>query len=227
MICSIHQPDFLPYLGYFYKMSQSDVFVFLNDAQYSKGDHHEYNEIVKPDGTRVSIKVPIQYHFPCPMTEVKIKGQEWLLKLIDQIEKCYPETRGIERDTVYRLIRTITKTATSLAAMNLVINTVIARWFGINCTIHSSSTLGITTKSNQRLIDICKAVGADTYLSGTGARAYLDEDMFRRNRIDVVYSDYEPVPYPQQVKGEFVPNLSVIDFIMNNGYDFARYYGRR
>lgn len=69
MICSIHQPDFLPYLGYFYKMSRSDVFVFLNDAQYSKADHHEYNEIVKPDGTRVRIKVPIQYHFPCPMTE--------------------------------------------------------------------------------------------------------------------------------------------------------------
>ena len=75
--------------------------------------------------------------------------------------------------------------------------------------------------------DSCKAVGADTYLSGTGARAYLDEDMLRRNGIDVVYSDYEPVPYPQQVRGEFVPNLSVIDFIMNNGYDFAQYYGRR
>ena len=69
-------------------------------------------------------------------------------------------------------------------------------------------------------------MGADTYLSGTGARAYLDEDMFRRNGIDVVYSDYEPVPYPQQVRGEFVPNLSVIDFIMNNGYDFAQYYRR-
>lgn len=48
--------------------------------------------------------------------------------------------------------------------------------------------------------------------------------MFHRNGINVIYSDYEPVPYPQQVKGEFVPNLSVIDFIMNNGYDFDRYY---
>lgn len=227
MICSIHQPDFLPYLGYFYKMSRSDVFVFLDDAQYSKGDRHEYNEIAKPDGTRVRIKVPIQYHFPCSMTEVRIKGQEWFRKFLDLLETCYPDTHGIELIESVDVIRRLTMAEASLAEMNLSVNMRIARRFGINCVIHSSSTLGIESKSNQRLIDICKAVGADTYLSGTGARAYLDEQLFRQNGIKVIYSDYEPVPYPQQVRGDFVPNLSVIDFIINNGYDFARYYGRR
>lgn len=228
MICAIHQPDFLPYLGYFYKMSKADVFVFLDDAQYSKGDRHEYNEIVSPMGNRIRLKVPIEYRFPCPMTEVKVKGMEWLVKQYDSLHRCYGMNDELER-MQGRIVK-IAEHSSSLAEMNCIINSMIARKFGFATRLCRSSTFYLKSRSNQRLIDICKIVGADTYLSGTGAHAYLDEDLFGKNGIKVVYSDYDPVPYKQMAKGfsgYFVPNLSVIDFIATNGFCFEQYYGGR
>ena len=110
-------------------------------------------------------------------------------------------------------------TYNSIAEMNIAINTFIARKFGFNVEFSKSSDMNITTFREERVLDICNKLGATTYISGNGARAYEEEEHFTARGLKLVYTDYEAIDYPQ-AWGEFVPNLSVVDFICNCGYDW-------
>ncbi|MBR0277410.1 MAG: WbqC family protein, partial [Clostridia bacterium] len=91
--------------------------------------------------------------------------------------------------------------------------------FKINSKILKSSDLDIATVREERIIDICKAVGADEYLSGNGARAYQTEEHFTQNGLKLTYLDYKPITYKQLWK-DFLPCMSVLDYIFNCGFDW-------
>ena len=90
-------------------------------------------------------------------------------------------------------------------------------WLGVTIPIVKESELGVKTKGTQRLVDICKAVGADTYVSGRGGREYMDEGLFHSNGIGIEHQDYAASPYPQRFTDEFVPDLSILDMLANLG----------
>jgi len=92
--------------------------------------------------------------------------------------------------------------------------------FGMHHEVYMSSDLHIASKGTDRLIELCKAVGADKYISGHGGRGYMQEEKFDHNGIQLIYSSYTNFEYRQQF-GElgFIPNLSVIDFMLNCGAD--------
>jgi len=93
----------------------------------------------------------------------------------------------------------------------------ILEWLGIKITLIRSSELNISDEATGRLVKICKAVGADTYVSGQGGRQYLNEKLFGDNNISLEYQNYATVSYSQHLSNTFVPNLSILDLLMNVG----------
>lgn len=218
VVFSGHQPNFLPYMGYFYKMFRSDVFVLDDDVQFSRTEFQNYNYI-KVNGKRKKITIPVKYQFGDPINSVRIFYQNgWDDKLLRTLEMNYRKAPFFE-EVYYMISRHLEKKEARLCDLNIGLIRDIARRFGIDCKIYvASRDVPTDLSKNERNIYQCLKLGGDVYYSGVGGREYNDEDSYLDNGIKVEYSDYEPVVYPQ-VGGEFISNLSVLDYIINRGFN--------
>lgn len=218
MKVAIHQPDYIPYLGLFYKMWQVEKFVYLDDCQFSNVNWHHWNRIKTPQG-ECRLKIPVEQHLGDLINHVRTKDElGWKDKHLKTLEMNYGKTKYFG-EFFKDFKELLLPTYKSIADMNIAINTFIARKFGFNVEFSKSSDMNITTFREERVLDICNKLGATTYISGNGARAYEEEEHFTARRLKLVYTDYETIEYPQ-AWGEFIPNLSVVDFICNCGYDW-------
>ncbi len=93
------------------------------------------------------------------------------------------------------------------------------KWLGIKIEIIKESELHVSGSSTERLINVCKTVGADTYVSGIGGKNYLEEKLFEKNNVKLEYQKYFPVVYPQYMSKSFLPDLSILDLLFNMGPD--------
>lgn len=221
MVVSIHQPCYIPYLGIFYKIWLSDKFVFLDDAQYSNGYVFDWNRIKTPQG-ECRLKVPTARVFGQMLTEVSPKDfLKWKEKHLKTIYMNYKKAPYF--DEVYTdFSNVLNQDYQSLADLNIATMMLFIKKFGWfsgidNLSVYKSSDMDISTRSEARVIEIVKRVGGDTYISGTGAKAYQDKQHFLDNDIILCYSDFIPKEYGQ-LWGEFLPNMSVLDYCMNEGY---------
>lgn len=105
----------------------------------------------------------------------------------------------------------------SLFELNFEILKKIIDILGIKVEIIKSSELNAPGGSTEKLVNLCKAAGADTYVSGMGARSYMDEIVFEKNNVALEYQNYVAKPYPQRLSNSFVPDLSIIDMLVNIG----------
>ncbi len=218
MNVGIHQPDYIPWLGLFYKMWLSDVFIHLDDAQYSNEGDHNVNTIKTSQGA-FRLKFPVEQHLGDLINAVRPKYElKWREKHLRTMEmnyskaKCFKEVFPELRD-VYMV------DYPNVAALNIAINEYIAGKFGIKPKFVLSSSFGIETKREEKVIDLCVAVGGTRYISGTGAKAYQVESHFTEKGVELSYLDYKSITYPQLWK-EFLPNMSALDYIFNCGYDW-------
>lgn len=218
MIVSVHQPDYFPYLGYFYKIYKSDLFVFLDDAQFSKlsGISHNRNKIRKDD-TFQYITVPVKYKFGDSINKVvTIDELYWKNKHLAYFRQNYKEAKFF--NDVYQIIeQLLLREYNNFSDMNTTIIIELCRRMGIDRQFARSSELEIFTSRQQRVIDIVKKVHGDTYYSGNGARVYQNCSDFIAHEIQLIYSDYTPIIYPQVGTG-FISNLSIVDYIFNCGF---------
>ncbi len=218
MIVSIHQPDYIPYLGYFYKISKSDIFAFYDDAQFSNDNLHHQNKIKTPQG-ELKLKIPVEYHFGDPIYAVRTKDQlGWKEKHLKTIEMNYAKSKYFKE--IYPLFRDLLLCSyDSLADMNITINRFICYSFGFTTNFVKVSDFLLESKKEEKVLDICDRLNASTYYSGIGASNYQNKKHFEARAIDLVYTDYKSINYPQQWDG-FVKDLSVLDFIFNCGFDW-------
>lgn len=107
----------------------------------------------------------------------------------------------------------------NVSELNIAINEFIANKFGIKTKFVRSSEFKINAVREERVINLCIAAGGTQYISGIGARVYQDEKHFTSRGIKLTYLDYKPIVYPQIWK-EFIPGMSVVDYIFNCGYDW-------
>ena len=220
MIVSIHQPDYIPWLGLYYKMAHSDVFVYLDDAQYSNEADHNVNKIKTPQG-EFKLKVPVEQHLGDLICNVRTKDElKWKEKHLKTLKMNYAKAPFF--DAIYSgLEAVILDHAGSIAELNMAINRYICGGFGIQTKILKSSDLSISTVREERVIDICLAVGGTEYLSGNGARVYQTESHFIDRGLKLTYLDYKPIEYKQLwPKVGFLPCMSVLDYIFNCGFDW-------
>lgn len=215
---AIHQPNYLPWLGYLYKIYQSDCFVFLDDAQYSNEGMHNYNYIKTGKG-RFRLKIPVYQTLGNKILEVKTKDQlGWRERHLELIKSNYENAPFF--DPVYKDIRDlIWQNEQVLSEFNISIIKFICGKLGIKCEFVKSSDLNINERKEERIIRICMMLGGEIYYSGAGAKAYQSEENFRDNGLELRYSEFRPFKYDQLGDG-FIPNLSALDFMMNYGYDW-------
>lgn len=216
-VFSGHQPNFLPYMGFFYKMHRSDVFVLDDDVQFSRQEYQNTNFILV-GGSKHRLTIPVSYNYGDKINEVRIcYDGNWQKKLLNTVMMNYKKAPHFQEG--YELLEShIDGRYELLADMNISLIREIADRFGIVCKILiASQAVPTELQKNERNVYQCKTLGCDVYYSGVGGKAYNDAKLYAENGIEIAYSDYKPVVYKQRAKA-FVENLSVLDYIFNMGY---------
>ncbi|MBI5804732.1 WbqC family protein [candidate division TA06 bacterium] len=218
MIVAAHQPNYLPWAGYFYKMARCDVFVFLDSVQYSRTSYTARCSVKQCDGRASWLSVPVlkKGRYFQNVNQVAIDNQRpWQAEHLKTLESCYSRTPYFKEcswllDMVYR------QNWENLSQLNRTVIVRLAEYLGIKTKFINLSELKIEGKSTEMLVSACLALKAREYISGSGGQNYLDKEQFQRAGIGLTYTKYQPQPYPQ-LWGEFVPGLSVMDMLFNCG----------
>ena len=221
MTVSIHQPDYIPWLGLYYKIAHSDVFVYLDDAQYSNEADHNVNVIKTAQGP-LRLKVPVEQHLGDKILDVRTRDElDWKEKHLKTIRMNYSKA-GFFNQIYPGFEKVIINHHGSISDLNIEINKYLCDGFGIKTKMLKSSDMNITTTKEDRVIDICLKLGGNEYLSGNGARVYQFEDHFTCKGLKLTYLDYKPIEYKQiWPKVGFLPNMSVLDYVLNCGFDWG------
>lgn len=220
MIFSIHQPNYLPYLGFFDKMKNSDVFVIYDDAQFNRSDFQHRNRIRIYHGWKW-LTVPVERKH-IPINEVKIKNEVTTWKGLKWSDAHFKEIRDNYKGTPFyptyegKIEMIYKSTYDKLVDLNMALINFLKDAFDIDTKILFSSDLELTSKSTERLVEIVATLGGDTYLSGPKGRDYLDVSQFEKNGIKVEFQDFKHPVYKQRYEG-FIPNMSAIDALFNIG----------
>ena len=221
-VVAIHQPNFLPWLGYFDKLARADVFVVLDDVQFPRTSKGTWMNRVKllVGGEPRWATVPIVRSEGAlrEVREVRIDdSQPWREKLLRTIEHNY--RRAPHFADVLPLVHELVNTPTgSLADYNETNVRRLAGELGLDTSkLVRSSTIPTTRHGTDLMIELTKAVGGTTYLSGNyAAGAYQEEEKFPQAGVELRYQDFEHPTYPQPVEPP-VHGLSIVDALMNCG----------
>lgn len=216
MIVAIHQPQYMAWGGYFHKMDAADVFVFLDTVQYKKNEYQNRNLIKGPTGPQW-LTVPVLYRFGQAIREVPINAAvPWAKKHLAAIVSCYGRAPHFDR-YIGEFERLYAGSYVTVAEVSMATARMVARLLGLRTELAVASGLGpVNDQRDRRLAEIVKLVGGDTYLSGSGGRGYINEDIFNEEGIRLVFQEFSAPVYPQ-LFGEFAPNLSIADLMFNVG----------
>lgn len=218
MILSTYQPYFAPFPGFFHKMILSDVFVLLDEAQFPRGTTWVTRNRFKHDQGCLWITVPVWKKGLGlqKINEVKIcHERSWARKHLASLKTGYAKAPYFN-DHLPFLEEIFSRKEETLLSFNLAIIEHLRRTLGIETKIVLLSSLGIASKGNERIVEICRRLGASQYLAQTAARKYLDLQLFSEAGIEVKYVN-PPRPVYPQLWGNFIGNLSTFDLLFNCG----------
>ena len=220
-VVAIHQPEYLPWLGFFKKMMNVELFVFLDDVQFRKKGWQNRNRIRINDGTAL-LSIPVHTHSYPKINEVTIDNEKnWSIRHKKSI--LYNYARAPYFDEIKDFIESIfEKKFQYLVDLNTEIIKFVMNELEIKSKIVFSSELEISKKGSDRVLDICKAVGADHYITGTfWAESNLRVEEFKKSNIDIEFQKFQH-PIYKQIHGEFIPEMSIIDLLFNEGRKEAK-----
>jgi len=218
----ISQPMFFPWVGMFEQIALADVYVHYDDVQYSKGSFTNRVQIKTATG-REWLTVPLQGgRLGQSISEIAAAPGPWRDQHLDRLRRSYGEALSYElmERHASRLYEGYSEPLadwliSSLEALATTLTSSLPQF-------ERSSDLGIGGASWQRVLDVVRHFGGDTYVTGHGARNYLDEQAFENAGIEVRYMDYACTPYPQ-LHGGFTPYVSVLDLLANVGEDAGQF----
>lgn len=218
MIVTIHQPEHMPWLGFFDKMRQADIFVLLDTTQFAKDDFQNRNRIKTAQGPGwLTVPVYKKGRSVQMIRETEICNERnWRNRCWSLIEQnyrqatCFAEYRSLFAELYHQQWQW-------LVEFNISIIRGIAGLLGITTEIVTASELGVYEQGATRVnFAICQALSASVYLSGQHGLNYLDETPFREHNIDVRYQQFQHPVYPQ-IGGAFLSHMSAIDLLFNCG----------
>jgi len=221
MIITIHQPEHLVWLGLIDKISKADYFVILDNVQFSKNYFHNRNKIRTSEGWSW-MTVPVQRHpLNTNIIDIEILDNQWEKSYLRKLSQAYSSTEFF--DAYYPAIETEVMSRTwSLCELNIRLLNLFLEWFSIQPHISRASQLDLSDKftGSERILKICKSVGATRYLSGVGGRNYLDIESFLAEGITVDFHSFDHPIYDQRYV-PFIPGMSSLDILMNQGGERA------
>jgi hypothetical protein len=218
MILAAHQLHYLPWLRYFHKIASCDTFVILDNIQFNKNGWQNRNKIKTPRGASL-LTVPVAHQWAQPLSEVHIDTkQPWRRKHGGSLVQHYAKSPYFKEHEAF--FREIYKRKWSrLNDLNYEILFYLVKALGLKTKIIRSSELSLRGEASERLVGICKDLGARAYLTGAYAvEVYLDKALFDREGIELIYQEFECPSYPQRYpEAGFIPDLSIVDLLFNCG----------
>ena len=215
-VVAIHQPQFLPWLGYFDKVDRSDVFCLLDTVQYKKNEFQNRNKIKTSQGWQW-LTVPVTYRFPQRILEVGVNQTvDWQRKHLRSLETSYRKAPFFDT-YITRFEEFYQQSYEMLVDVNVACIRLLMDLLGLEQKVILASSLQVDTDDpTLRLVKICQVLAGDAYLSGKDGAKYMDLDAFHSHQLEIVFQDFNHPEYPQ-CYGPFEPNLSVVDLLFNCG----------
>ncbi len=218
---AIHQPNFLPWIGYFHKISLVNDFVFFDDVQFPRGKTFGNRVKIKTNNGELWLTVPVlsKGEFPDFNAILINNTVPWQRKILKTIELAYYRAKYFEKFHE-SFSEVFLRPYERLIDLNVNLIEYLITQLGINVTLHLSSEIvkGQTTNAEDRIFSILKSLNVTGYVTGSGAGSvrYIDEERFRNENIEIEWQKYKSPTYPQ-LWGPFIPDLSIIDLLFNCG----------
>ena len=222
-IVAILQSNYIPWKGYFDLINRCDVFVLYDDMQYTKNDWRNRNKIQTKQGLKW-LTIPVrQEKLSQRINETKISDARWSRKHWATIThnytkaKYFNDYKGLFEDLYLNMQEQF------LSEVNYRFIVAINKIIGIDTVLKKSSEFKLIQGKSERLLDICKTLGANVYLSGPTAMDYLDVQLFKQEGVDVVWMNYDNYRVYKQLHQPFEHGVSILDLIFNEGPESKNY----
>lgn len=213
----ISQSMYFPWVGLLEQIHLADIFIHYDDVQYARGFYNRVQLKTASGSKWLTVPLRDQHRGQC-IDEVLIDNRiDWRTQHRDMLKQAYQKAPF--RDEMLNVVdQVFEKDYVTLADASRESILSLASYFGLTETTQfdNSAQMGVPGSSSQRLHDLCVAAGAHIYVTGHGARNYLNHDIFEKSGIRVEYMKYRTIPYPQ-LHGEFTPYVSSLDLIANCG----------
>ena len=223
--CSIMQPTFLPWSGYFNLIKNSDFFVFLSDSDFQKNSWHNRNQILM-NGKINWLTCPVsKSSLGTPLYEMTlIPDNGWKRKNNLTLEQNYKKTDHFE-DIKFIIFFFQNNSFTKLVDLNVYLIKAISEKLGLKTKFYDSREFKITSNRSEKLLEIISNLNCDRYLSPQGAKDYINkDDILPKSHISIEYQNFIPAPYKQLRSKDFISHLSILDVISNIGLNKAKKY---
>lgn len=219
---AIVQSNYIPWKGYFDLVNAVDEFILYDDMQFTKNDWRNRNRIKTPKGLEW-LSVPVGKNIDRRIRDVELPDPRWQEKHWKTLEANYRRAAHFADvaaafEPLYRSC-----THTRLSVLNRVLIEAVCRFLGIRTKISNSWDYELAGDRVERLVELCRQAGADEYVTGPGARSYLDEAPFAARGVKVSWFNYAGYPEYPQLWGTFSHEVTVLDLLFNCGRESARY----
>ena len=227
MKIAIHQPHYFPWLGFLDKMAKSDQFILLDEVQLTDKSNMFRNKFLAKNGKEKYLTVCFEKkdYMSKKFSEILLnKNVDWQKDHINFLKDSYRKTKYFE-EVFSEIAFVFEKDYATLCDVVIDSLLCVKKIFDIQTQIILQSELeyDISAKKGDLVLSLCKAVEASCYLSGNGARKYMDISRFEKEGVKVEYQDFAYPPYNQIGSPEaFIPNLSSLDLLFNYGIEGAR-----
>ena len=221
---AILQSNYIPWKGYFDLINMVDEFILYDDMQYTKRDWRNRNKIKTPQGLKwLSIPVEVKGKYFQKINETKISDKDWAKKHWQQIKQNYSKSKYFSdyKDVFEELYMTCDEEY--LSQINYKFITTINEILGITTKIRWSSEFDLIDGQTEKLLGICKDCDADVYISGPAAKDYFDEDLAKKENIQVEWMDYSGYKEYEQLHPPFEHGVSILDLIFNEGSNATKF----
>ncbi len=222
MTVSISQSNYIPWKGYFDMIAKSDVFVIYDDVQYTRRDWRNRNLIKTSNGIKWLTIPVIQEDYHQRICDTQILKGNWIKKHIGTLQMNYSKAPCFKdfKDVIFEVYNTPTN---SLSEINRKFIEIICGILEIDTEILDSRSLNLKGDKQERLIQACKILKADTYLSGPAAKSYIQPDFFTKNNLNLEWMDYSDYKAYNQLYPPFEHGVSILDLIFNEGKNAKHY----
>jgi hypothetical protein len=220
----ISQPMLFPWVGMFEQIRLADIYVHYDDVQFSKGSFTSRVQIKTPDGFKWLI---------IPLKDVKLgknineyetnNKTDWRNQHLEFLKQIYKKAPFF--NDMFQIVNKVYALPTNSLTEILIFGLdEVTQYLGFHekREFYKSSELTIKGTSSERVFDIVNHFKGTNYITGHGAKNYLDHQLFEKNKVEVIYMDYQKKPYPQ-LYGEFNPYISILDLIANVGKEATQY----
>jgi hypothetical protein len=212
VLVAIHQPHYLPWLGYLHRMAQADLFIVLDHVQFERGNYQNRTQ-VRVNGAARWLTVPVVQRSQKERIDEKLidTREDWEATHYETLRRAYGHAAVAPLRAIY---------ATPwerLVDLNDAMLRFLRGALGIRTPLVNSSELGVQGAKSELVLNLCLAVGADALLVGLGgSRQYLDRAAFAAAGVALVLQEFKHPVYPQRGPGPFIPGLSALDMLFNH-----------